>query len=44
MTITYRPYQHEDDFGAMRALLREIYVLNGNRERAWAVARLEYAR
>jgi len=44
MTITYRPYQHEDDFWAMRALLREIYVLNGNRERAWAVARLEYAR
>lgn len=44
MKVTYRPYQYEDDFWAMRALLREIYVLNGYRERAWAVARLEYAR
>ena len=44
MKVTYRPYQYEDDFWAMRALLREIFVLNGYRERAWAVARLEYAR
>jgi mycothiol synthase len=44
MKVSYRPYQKEEDFWAMRALLREIYVLNGYRERAWAVARLEYAR
>lgn len=44
MMITYRPYQSEDDFWKMRAFLREVFVLNGFRERAWHVARLEYAR
>jgi GNAT superfamily N-acetyltransferase len=44
MTITYRPYQKEDDFWKMRTFLRDVFVLNGYRERAWHVARLEYAR
>ncbi len=44
MKINYRPYQFEDDFWRMRAFLREVFVLNGYRERAWHVARLEYAR
>lgn len=44
MEFTYRPYQTEEDFWRMRAFLREIFVLNGYQERAWHVARLEYAR
>ncbi len=44
MKISYRPYQTEEDFWQMRAFLREVFVLNGYRESAWHVARLEYAR
>ncbi len=44
MEIKYRTYQSEDDFWRMRAFLREVFVLNDFRERAWHVARLEYAR
>ena len=44
METTYRPYQSEDDYWRMRAFLREVFVLNGFRERSWHVARLEYAR
>jgi len=44
MKVICRPYQNEEDFWAMRAFLREIFVINGYRERAWHVARLEYAR
>ncbi len=44
MKPTYRPYQTEDDYWAMRAFLREVFVLNNYRERCWHVARLEYAR
>lgn len=44
MTITYRPYQTEEDFWRMRVFLREVFVLNDFRERAWHVARLEYSR
>ncbi len=39
-----RPYQTEDDFWRMRAFLRQVFELNGRRERAWHVARLDYAR
>lgn len=44
MKVTYRPYQTEDDFWRMRAFLREVFLLNDRLERAWHVARLEYAR
>ena len=44
MQTTCRPYQTEDDFWRMREFLRRVYMLNGRRERSWAVARLEYAR
>jgi hypothetical protein len=44
MNINYRPYETEEDFWRMRAFLREVFVLNGYRERAWHVARLEYSR
>lgn len=44
MKTTYRPYQNEIDFWKMRAFLRKVFVLNDYHERAWQVARLEYAR
>mgnify|MGYP001056893787 FL=1 len=44
MDIAHRPYENEEDFWQMRAFLREVFVLNGYRERAWHVARLEYSR
>ncbi len=44
MTPIGRPYQDEDDFWRMRALLRQAFVLNDRRERSWHVARLDYAR
>ncbi len=44
MTITYRPYQAEDDFWSMRHLLRRVFELNDCRMHSWHVARLDYAR
>lgn len=40
----FRPYHSEDDFWRMRAFLRQVFLLNGRRERSWHVARLDYAR
>ena len=40
----YRPYKTEDDFWRMRALLREVFMLNKQLQRSWHVARLDYAR
>jgi hypothetical protein len=40
MKVIYRPYQDEVDFGAMRALLREIYVLNGYAEGCKVIPRV----
>jgi mycothiol synthase len=39
-----RNYQTEDDFWRMRALLRQVLLLNNGRQRSWHVARLDYAR
>jgi ribosomal protein S18 acetylase RimI-like enzyme len=44
MKPTCRPYQTEDDFWRMREFLRQVFVLNNRLERAWHVARLDYAR
>src|SRR5690349_16747245 len=44
MKSTYRSYRTEDDFWRMREFLRQVFVLNGCRQRSWHVARLEYAR
>ncbi len=44
MKSTYRPYQTEDDFWRMREFLRQVFLLNGRRQRSWHVARLDYAR
>jgi len=40
MKVIYRPYQDEVDFWAMRALLREIYVLNGYAEGCKVIPRV----
>jgi mycothiol synthase len=44
MTISYRRYSSEDDFWAMRALLRDVSRLNRSHMWSWHVARLDYAR
>jgi GNAT superfamily N-acetyltransferase len=44
MKPIYRPYQTEEDYWRMRAFIREVFVLNGYRERCWSLARLDYAR
>ena len=44
MAITHRRYQTEEDYWRMRAFLRGVMLLNGLRETAWHVARLEYSR
>ncbi len=44
MRPTSRPYRTDDDYWRMREFLRELLILNCRVERAWAVARLEYAR
>ncbi len=44
MKPTFRPYQTEDDFWAMREFLRQVFLLNDRLERSWHVARLDYAR
>ena len=44
MKSIYRAYQSEDDFWRLREFLRQVFVLNGCRQRSWHIARLEYAR
>jgi GNAT superfamily N-acetyltransferase len=44
MSPRFRPYQTEDDFWAMRTLLRQSFTLNNHRQINWHVARLDYAR
>jgi ribosomal protein S18 acetylase RimI-like enzyme len=39
-----RTYQSEQDYWRIRAFLREVFLLNGRRERSWQVARLDYWR
>ena len=39
-----RPYLGEDDYWRMRAFLREVFTLNGRRERSWQAYRLDYYR
>ena len=44
MPPTERPYAGDDDAWRVRALLREAYRLDERRQRAWHVARFDYAR
>ena len=44
MKLIQRTYRREDDYWAIRAFLRDLYVRNGYRELAWPVARLDYWR
>jgi mycothiol synthase len=41
---TMRTLEHENDFWRIRNFLREVFLLNGRRERSWHVARLDYWR
>jgi len=42
--LIMRVYQTEDDYGRIRAFLREVFLLNERRELCWPVARLDYWR
>lgn len=44
MKSIMRCYRDEDDYWRIRAFLREVFLLNGRRERSWHVARLDYWR
>lgn len=44
MTYTMRNYQGEDDYWRIRDFLRQVFWLNGRRDRSWQVARLDYWR
>ncbi len=44
MNLIRRNYQTEDDYWAIRAFLRDVYVRNGRREFSWPAARLDYWR
>ncbi|HSJ58414.1 MAG TPA: GNAT family N-acetyltransferase [Anaerolineae bacterium] len=44
MKPTMRWYRDEDDYWRIRAFLRDVFLLNGRRERSWHVARLDYWR
>jgi mycothiol synthase len=44
MKLTMRPYRDEDDFWAIRQVLRDVYLRNGRSEHSWQVARLDWWR
>jgi mycothiol synthase len=44
MKPSMRRYQHEDDYWRIRQFLREVFLLNGRRERSWQVYRFDYWR
>jgi len=44
MLLTMRPYQSDDDFWRIRNFLREVFLLNGQREHSWHAARFDYWR
>lgn len=44
MKCTMRNYQSEDDYWRIREFLREVFWLNGRRDRSWQVGRLDYWR
>ena len=44
MKLRMRSYRSEDDYWAIRQLLRDVYVRNGRSEPSWQVARLDWWR
>ncbi len=44
MPLTTRRYQTGDDYGRIRAFLRQVFLLNNRHELCWHVARLDYWR
>lgn len=44
MKLNRRKYQNENDYWAIRAFLREVYLLNDRRELSWPLYRWDYWR
>ena len=44
MSLTMRSFQTEEDYWRIRHFLRQIFRLNGRRERSWQVYRFDYWR
>src|SRR5512146_414759 len=44
MAYKMRAYQGEDDYWRIRQFLREVFVLNGRRQKSWDVVRFDYWR
>jgi mycothiol synthase len=44
MKLIMRRYRDEDDYWRIRAFLREVFLLNGRRERSWQVYRFDCCR
>jgi predicted N-acetyltransferase YhbS len=44
MTASLRNYQGESDYWRIRAFLRQVFELNGRRDRSWNVVRWDYWR
>lgn len=44
MMLTMRPYGGEADYWRIRGFLREVFLLNGRRERSWSLVRFDYWR
>jgi len=44
MKLIQRSFEREEDYWAIRAFLRKVYLLNGRRETSWPAARLDYWR
>ncbi len=44
MKLIRRKYRSEDDYWAIRAFLREVFLLNGRRELCWPLYRWDYWR
>lgn len=44
MTIIQRAYHDREDYWRIREFLREVYALNGRRERCWPLLRWDYWR
>ncbi len=44
MVFKMRTYRGEDDYWRIRSFLREVFLLNGRRQKSWDVARFDYWR
>ena len=44
MSYKMRPYRGEDDYWRIREFLRQVFLLNGRRQKSWDVVRFDYWR